>query len=153
MRDGLALVGFVVLCLAVGSLGGWITAQPVVDWYPMLAKPSWTPPSWVFGPAWTVLYILMGIAAWLVWRKGNAQGTMLIFAAQLLLNFAWSLLFFGARSPGLGVIEVIPFWIAVALMIFAYSFKSRVAAWLMVPYLVWVSFAAALNASIYMLNS
>lgn len=152
MRDGVALAGFVVLCLAVGALGGWATAQLVADWYPALAKPSWTPPPWLFAPVWTALYILMGIAAWLVWRKGDARGAMLLFAAQLLLNLAWSFLFFGARSPGLGLLDIIALWIAIAAMIFAYSFKSRVAAFLMVPYLAWVSFATALNAAVFMLN-
>lgn len=151
-RDVLALIGFVVLCLAVGGLGGWVTAGPVVEWYPSIAKPSWTPPSWVFGPVWTLLFILMGIAAWLVWRSGNARVPMLLFGAQLLLNLAWSFLFFGARSPGLGLLDIVPLWIAIAATIFAFSFRSRVAAFLMVPYLAWVSFATALNAAIYMLN-
>jgi tryptophan-rich sensory protein len=151
-REIWALIGFVVLCLAVGGLGGWVTAVPVVEWYPSIAKPSWTPPSWVFGPVWTLLFILMGIAAWLVWRSGNARGAMILFGAQLLLNLAWSVLFFGARSPGLGLVDIVPLWITIAATIFAFSLRSRVAAFLMVPYLAWVSFATALNAAIYMLN-
>ncbi len=152
MRNGLALAGFVVLCLAVGGLGGWATAQSVAEWYPTLAKPSWTPPPWLFAPVWTVLYILMGVAAWLVWKKGTAQGPMVLFGAQLLLNLAWSFLFFGARSPGLALIDIAVLWIAIAAMIFAYAFRSRLAAYLMVPYLAWVSFAMALNAAVFMLN-
>lgn len=152
MRNGLALVGFVVLCLAVGSLGGWVTAQPVAEWYPTLAKPSWTPPPWLFAPVWTVLYMMMGVAAWLVWKAGNAKGALLLFGAQLLLNLAWSFLFFGARSPGLALIDIVAMWIAIAATIFAFAFRSRLAAFLMVPYLAWVSFAAALNAAIFMLN-
>ena len=152
MRNGLALAGFVVLCLAVGWLGGWATAQSVAEWYPTLAKPSWTPPPWLFAPVWTVLYILMGVAAWLVWKAGNAKGAMLLFGAQLLLNLAWSFLFFGARSPGLALIDIAALWLAIAAMIFAYAFRSRLAAYLTVPYLAWVSFAMALNAAVFMLN-
>jgi translocator protein len=152
LRNGLALIGFVLGCLAVGSLAGFATSQSVLEWYPTLNKPSWNPPSWLFAPAWTVLYTMMGVAAWLVWKQGNARTALLLFAAQLLLNLAWSFLFFGARSPGLGLIDVIAMWIAIAATIFAFSFKSRLAAFLMVPYLCWVSFAAALNAAIYMLN-
>lgn len=152
MRTWLALFGFVVLCLAVGALGGWATAQSVAEWYPTLAKPSWTPPPWLFAPVWTALYILMGLSAWLVWKKGNAQGAMMLFGAQLLLNLAWSFLFFGARSPGLALVDIIALWIAIAAMIFAYALKNRLAAFLMVPYLAWVSFATALNAAIFMLN-
>ena len=152
MRNGLALAGFVVLCLAVGGLGGWATAQSVAEWYPTLAKPSWTPPPWLFAPVWTVLYILMGVAAWLVWKAGNAKGAMLLFGAQLLLNLAWSFLFFGARSPGLALIDIAVLWLAIAAMIFAYAFRSRLAAYLTVPYLAWVSFAMALNAAVFMLN-
>jgi translocator protein len=152
MRQWLVLAGFVALCLAVGSLAGLVTTSAVAEWYPTLNKPWWRPPNWLFGPAWTVLYILMGIAAWLVWRVGNARNALLLWGAQLLLNFAWSFLFFGARSPGLGLIDIIAMWIAIAATIFAFSFKSRLAAFLMVPYLCWVSFALALNAAIFMMN-
>jgi translocator protein len=152
MRNGLALAGFMVVALAMGGLGGFITAQPVLDWYPLLNKPSWTPPSWLFGPVWTVLYILMALAAWLVWKKGNSRTEMLLWGAQLLLNLGWSVLFFGARSPGLGLIEIVFLWLSIAATIFAFAFKSRLAAFLMVPYLCWVSFAGALNAAIYMMN-
>ncbi len=152
MRDWLALAGFVVLCLAVGALGGWATAQSVAEWYPTLNKPTWTPPPWVFAPVWTMLYILMGLAAWLVWRKGNARTAMVLFGVQLLLNLAWSFLFFGARSPGLGLVDIVVLWLAIAAMIFAYFSKSRPAALMMLPYLAWVSFATALNVAIYALN-
>jgi translocator protein len=152
MRQWWALAGFLALCVGGGMLSGLVTAPAILEWYPTLNKPSWTPPSWLFGPAWTVFYILMAIAAWLVWKTGNAKTAMILFFAQLLLNFAWSLLFFGARSPGLGLIDVTAMWLAIAATIFAFAFKSRLAAFLMVPYLCWVSFAAALNAAIYTLN-
>ena len=152
MRQWLVLAGFIGLCLAVGIIAGLVTAPAVIEWYPTLAKPSWTPPSWLFAPAWTVLYILMAVAAWLVWKAGNAKAALILFFGQLLLNLAWSVLFFGARSPGLGLIDVTAMWLAIAATIFAFAFRSRLAAFLMVPYLCWVSFAAALNASIFMLN-
>jgi translocator protein len=152
MKQWWVLAGFIALCMAVGVGAGLVTAPAVLEWYPTLNKPSWTPPSWLFAPAWTVLYILMAIAAWLVWKAGNAKAALTLFFAQLLLNFAWSVLFFGARSPGLGLIDVAAMWLAIAATIFAFAFKSRLAAFLMVPYLCWVSFAAALNAAIFMLN-
>jgi translocator protein len=152
MKQWWVLAGFIALCMAVGIGAGLVTAPAVLEWYPTLNKPSWTPPSWLFAPAWTVLYILMAVAAWLVWKAGNAKAALTLFFAQLLLNFAWSVLFFGARSPGLGLIDVAAMWLAIAATIFAFAFKSRLAAFLMVPYLCWVSFAAALNAAIFMLN-
>jgi translocator protein len=152
MRQWLVLAGILVLCLAVGGLGGFATAQSVVDWYPALNKPSWTPPSWLFGPVWTVLYIMMAVAAWLVWKAGEAKGALLLFGAQLLLNLAWSFLFFGAKSPGLGLINICVLWLAIAATIFAFSLRSRIAGFMMVPYLAWVSFATALNTAIYLLN-
>jgi translocator protein len=152
MKQWWVLAGFLALCLAVGTGAGVVTAPAVAEWYPFLNKPSWTPPSWLFAPAWTVLYILMAVAAWLVWKAGNAKTALILFFAQLLLNFAWSVLFFGARSPGLGLIDVAAMWLAIAATIFAFAFRSRLAAFLMVPYLCWVSFAAALNAAIFMMN-
>jgi tryptophan-rich sensory protein len=152
VRQWLVLLALVALCLGVGALGGWITAQSVTEWYPTLAKPSWTPPNWLFAPAWTTLYILMAAAAWLVWKAGNARGALLLFAAQLLLNLAWSFLFFGARSPGLGLLDIAALWLAIAATIFAFSLRSRAAAFLMLPYLMWVSYASALNAAIWILN-
>lgn len=152
MRQWLVLAGFLALCLCVGSAAGLVTGPAVAEWYPTLVKPSWRPPNWLFAPAWTVLYIMMAVAAWLVWKTGNSKNALMIWGGQLLLNFAWSFMFFGARSPGLGLINIIALWLAIAATIFAFSLKSRLAAFLMVPYLCWVSFALALNASIFMLN-
>lgn len=152
MRQWWVLAGFIVACVAVGGLGGFATAQSVVEWYPTLNKPSWTPPSWLFGPVWTLLYLMMAVAAWLVWRAGNSKGALILFWAQLALNLAWSFLFFGARSPILGLLDIILLWIAIAATIFAFALHSRKAAFLLVPYLAWVSFATALNSAIYLLN-
>jgi translocator protein len=152
MKQWWVLAGFLGLCLAVGFLAGMVTAPAVAEWYPTLVKPSWRPPNWLFAPAWTALYIMMAVAAWLVWKAGDAKPALLLWGGQLLLNFAWSFLFFGARSPVLGLIDIVLLWLAIAATIFAFSFKSRAAAFLMVPYLCWVSFATALNAAIVMLN-
>ena len=152
MRQILVLVGLIVACLAVGGLGGWVTVAAVAEWYPTLVKPTWSPPSWLFGPVWTVLYIMMAVAAWLVWRAGKAKTALSLFALQLTFNCVWSFLFFGARSPGLALIDNVFMWLAILATIIAFQRKSSAAALLMVPYLAWVSFAAALNAAIWSLN-
>jgi translocator protein len=152
MKKWIALAGFVALCIAVGGLAGFATASSVSDWYPALNKPSWTPPGWLFGPVWTVLYVMIAVAGWLVWLKPDSKGALLLWSGQLLLNFAWSFLFFGARSPGLGLMCIIAMWLAIAATIFAFALKSRPAAFLLVPYLMWVSFAMALNTAIWQLN-
>jgi translocator protein len=148
-----ALASFVALCVAVGAGAGFATSQSVADWYPTLAKPSWTPPSWLFGPVWTVLYVMMAVAAWLVWKRGAmARPALLIFFLQLALNLAWSLLFFGLRSPFAGLIDIILMWITIVATILAFYSHNRIAAVLLVPYFAWVTFAAALNAAIWMMN-
>jgi translocator protein len=152
MRQWLVLAALIVLCLGVGAVAGFATSQSIDTWYVTLVKPSWTPPNWLFGPAWTVLYIMMAVAAWLVWKVGDAKHALILWGGQLALNFSWSFLFFGAQSPGLGLINIFAMWLAIAATIFAFAFKSRVAAFLMVPYLCWVSYATALNIAIYTLN-
>jgi translocator protein len=149
----LVLAGFVLLCLAVGGIAGFATAQSVNDWYLTLNRPSWNPPGWLFGPVWTTLYVMMAVAAWLVWRRGgNIQGAMILFFSQLALNFAWSFLFFGARSPWLGLVDIAMLWVALLATTIVFFGKSRVAGLLMLPYLAWVSFAAVLNFTIWRLN-
>ena len=153
----LVLAGFVGLCLAVGALGGWATSSSVADWYPTLNKPAWNPPAWVFGPVWTVLYVMMGVAAWLVWKqgKGSVKGSgpaLGWFFVQLALNGLWSFLFFGARSPGLAFLEILLLWAALAMTIYAFFQRSKPAGLIMLPYIGWVSFAAFLNFSIWRLN-
>ncbi len=149
----LVLAGFILVCLVTGGLGGWATAQSVTDWYPTLVKPSWNPPNWIFGPVWTALYLMMAVAAWLVWRSdGNIRGAMILFFSQLALNFAWSFLFFGARSPWLGLMDIAMLWLALVITVIAFFQKSAAAGLLMLPYLAWVSFAAILNLAIWRLN-
>ncbi|WP_421696145.1 TspO/MBR family protein [Aestuariivirga sp.] len=152
-KDWLVLAGFILLCNAAGIFGGLVTADSVGSWYSTLAKPSWNPPSWLFGPVWTLLYIMMAVAAWLVWRTKDRVGPALtLFFVQLALNVAWSLIFFGARSPGMALVEVVFLWAAVLLTMLAFFKRHTIAGWLFVPYLAWVSFAAFLNLTIWQLN-
>jgi len=152
----LGLAAALGLSLGTGLVGSLATASSVATWYPALDKPSWTPPDWLFGPVWTLLYMMMGVAAWLVWRgaaSGRARLPLLLFALQLLLNACWSLLFFGLRSPGLALIEIVLLWLAIAATLWAFARVRAWAALLLAPYLAWVTFAAALNLEIWRLNS
>ena len=103
-RQWIVLAGFIAICLLAGALGGWVTSQSVAEWYPALNKPAWNPPAWVFAPVWTTLYVMMAVAAWLVWKKAprgsGVRLALVLFFVQLALNCLWSFLFFGARSPG-----------------------------------------------------
>ncbi|MES1210793.1 MAG: TspO/MBR family protein [Acidobacteriota bacterium] len=154
-RSLLALAGFAALCFAAAALGGIWTSGAIPTWYQEIAKPAWTPPSWLFGPVWTALYLAMGVAAWLVWKQGGwsaRRGALTLFLVQLALNTAWSGLFFGLRNPALGMLDITLLWIAILLTLLAFRRVSAAAAWLFVPYLLWVTFAAALNVSIWRLN-
>ena len=150
-RAWFALLGIVLTCLAVGALGGLVTSAAIPTWYATLAKPTWTPPGWLFGPVWTALYVAMAVAAWRLWRRDGLveeRLPLVLFALQLLLNGAWSWIFFGARAPCAALVEIVFLWLAVAAAtVFTFP-RDRVAGWLYVPYLAWVTFATALNASI-----
>mgnify|MGYP002152814563 CR=1 FL=1 len=139
-----------------GAVGSIFTAPAITGWYEMLEKPALNPPSWVFGPAWTTLYLLMGIAAFLVWRRGfgrrDVKIALLAFAVQLVLNAIWSILFFGLRSPGWALAEIIVLWAAIITTTILFRRVSRPAAYLMLPYILWVAFAAYLNWAIWTLN-
>jgi tryptophan-rich sensory protein len=149
-----------VICLGVCQLAGFIgsifTRPAISTWYAELIKPRFTPPDWVFGPTWISLYILMGIAAFLVWRKGLhhqvVRRALAIFGVQLVLNALWSFLFFGLRSPLAGVIGIFILGIAIILTIRSFLKVSRTAGLLLIPYFLWVSFASGLNLSIWWLN-
>lgn len=150
-----ALALFVAACVLTGAIGGIATASSVDSWLPGLNKPSWNPPDSVFGPVWTLLYLMMAVAAWLVWRRrdqSSVRTSMLLFGIQLALNAGWSIVFFGLRQPGLAVIEIVLLWLAIAATIRAFARVSVPAALLLVPYLGWVSFASALNFAIWRLN-
>ena len=155
VRSLAALIVATATCLVVGVSGSLVTATSVREWYPFIQKPWWTPPSAVFGPVWTVLYLLMGVSAWLIWRdaEGNARrSALLIFVTQLVLNGTWYYLFFGLRSPGWGALEIVLLWCSIVATLLAFARISRLAAGLLLPYLLWVSYAAALNFAIWNLN-
>jgi tryptophan-rich sensory protein len=145
-------VAFVALCFGTAALGNTATARSVLEWYPGLRKPPWTPPNWVFGPVWTVLYGMMAVAGWLAWRDERSRTTTLVFLLQLLLNGAWSWLFFGLRRPDLALVGVVLLWLAIVATITAFWKISRLAVILFVPYLAWVTFAAFLNRAVVRLN-
>ncbi|MGL6180620.1 MAG: TspO/MBR family protein [Aestuariivirga sp.] len=149
----LVLAGFIFVCLAAGFGASFATAPAIIEWYPTLNKPWWNPPNWAFGPAWTILYILMAIAAWLVWKQPkDTKGALILFFSQLALNFAWSFLFFGARSPWLGLIGVAFMLAAVAITTVVFWRITKPAGMLFIPYLAWTAFAAFLNLTIWRMN-
>lgn len=155
LRSAAALVVSTGSCLLVGVSGSLVTATSVREWYPHIQKPSWTPPSAAFGPVWTALYLLMGVSAWLIWRDsvGSARrAALLVFVTQLVLNGTWSFLFFGLRSPGWAALEIVLLWSSIAATMLAFARIRRLAAVLLLPYLVWVSYAMALNVAIWNLN-
>lgn len=149
-----------IICLAIpflaGAIGGFFTAPAIPTWYAGLAKPVFNPPPWIFGPAWSALYAMMGVALYLVWRRGLKQPGVkraaILFAAQMALNAAWPILFFGLRNPGIALIEIAVLWVMILLTLLAFLRVSRTAGLLLVPYLAWVSFAAVLNFAIWRLN-
>ncbi|MCJ7630404.1 MAG: tryptophan-rich sensory protein [Longimicrobiales bacterium] len=156
MGNFIRLAISVVTPLAVGGLSGFATARGVQEWYPTLVKPSFNPPSWVFGPVWTLLYLMMGIAAFLVWQKGWETGAvktaLALFAIQLILNGLWSVLFFGLRMPGLAFAEILLLWVSIGGTMVLFWRLAPVAGMLLLPYEAWVTFAAVLNGAIWALN-
>ena len=155
-RDLIGLAVSLVICFGAAWLGSQFTTPSIPNWYAALHKPTWTPPNWLFAPVWTLLYLSMAIAAWLVWRKAGFGGAKLalgLFAFQLILNVCWSFFFFSAHRPGLAFAEIVLLWVFIAATLLAFLPLSRIAAWLLAPYLLWVGFAAALNFSIWRLNA
>lgn len=154
-KDFAVLAFCIGIPLAVGAIAGYATTSQIGGWYAGLDKPAFNPPDSVFGPVWTMLYILMGISLFLVWKApaGRARNRALaIFWLQLALNFAWSFLFFRFHWIGVALADILLIWAGVVVMIFAFGKVHRMAAVLQVPYLLWVSFATALNAAIWKLN-
>lgn len=154
-RDIIGLIVAVFGTEAIGALSGMAAGGDFVSFYETLRKPPATPPPAVFGPVWTVLYLLMGVAAWLVWREGLTRQTAValgLFAAQLALNFAWSLIFFGQHRLGAAMLEIAVLWLVILATIAAFWIVRPAAGALLLPYLAWVSFAAYLNAGIWRLN-
>ena len=145
-----------IITVGVGAIAGFATASNISGWYAALSKPSFNPPNWIFGPVWTLLYILMGIALYLIWKQPssfNKSNALRLFFIQLFLNFCWSFLFFYFHQIGLALIEIALLWLLIILTIFSFSKINNNAAWLLFPYVCWVSFATILNAAIYHLNS
>jgi translocator protein len=149
------LILFIAICLGIGGFGAIFTTTAVREWYPTLQKPPWTAPSWLFAPVWTALYLMMALAAWIVWRerlRAPVNKALAIFAFQLLLNAAWSPLFFGLQSPLAGLLVIIPLWAAILAALISFWRISPASGTLLIPYLAWVSFATALNLSIWRMN-
>lgn len=155
-RNLLGLVTCLAACYAAAVAGGLFTVGSIGDWYSTLAKPAWTPPAWLFGPVWTVLYGLMAVSVWLVWLRRGQQPVrwpIMAFTLQLILNAAWSPLFFGLHSPGIALVDIAALWTAIVVTVCLF-FRARVVSGiLMLPYVLWVSFAAALNFAIWQLNA
>ena len=154
-RQAVCLLSLVAICFAAAGAGGAITSVSVGDWYQTLKKPSWTPPDWLFGPVWTVLYFLMALSAWLVWRRGGwfaSRGSLALFGLQLILNVGWSVIFFGMRSPGFAFGEILILWLAIAATAISFWGQSTSAAIMFTPYLVWTTFAALLNFAIWRMS-
>lgn len=153
-RDVLGLLVSLALVFAIAAIGSGATFQGVNSWYPEIAKAPWNPPSWVFGPAWTLLYILMAVAAWRVWRTESPQrrGALVLYGVQLVLNGLWSWIFFGWALFWPAAVELLALLLVVGATWVAFRRIDRVAAWLLVPYLLWLSFALSLNVAIAVLN-
>jgi len=155
MRSTAILILFVALCFCAPLVGVALTRRAIPLWYSQLNKPSWTPPSWVFGPVWTALYLTMAVAAWLVWsRAGWDRGALALglFALQLVLNTLWTPIFFGLKMPGVAFGEIVLLWSSILATAIAFWRITPTAGWLMVPYLGWTTFAAVLNLTIWRMN-
>ncbi len=155
-RNLLKLLVCVAISESAGIIGSFFTISSIEGWYTALHKPFLSPPNWIFGPVWVILYVLMGVAAFLIWKKGwenkEVKAALAVFGLQLVLNTLWSIIFFGLHSPGLAFAEIMALWLAIIWTIVIFYKISRTAAWLLAPYILWVSFAAYLNFSIWMLN-
>ncbi|HEU0085977.1 MAG TPA: TspO/MBR family protein [Candidatus Paceibacterota bacterium] len=156
MPTFLKLIISIILPQLAGLIGALFTTPAIKDWYVDIIKPELNPPSFVFGPVWTILFILMGISFFIIWKKGldrkDVKIALGVFIVQLVLNSLWSIIFFGFENPGLAFIEIIFLWIAILATIILFWKISKPAAWLLVPYILWVSFASYLNYMIYVLN-
>lgn len=145
-----------LLCLGAGFIGSFATNKSVGTWYMTINKPVINPPNWIFGPVWTTLFILMGIALYLVWHKGftypGVKIAFIVFIVQLILNILWSVFFFGFRSPTLGFINILILWLAILFTIILFFRVSQTAGYMLIPYILWVSFASVLNGWIMFLN-
>jgi benzodiazapine receptor len=156
MKKSVRLIISIAVCEAIGLAATPFTISVIPTWYATLNKPSFSPPNWIFGPVWTILYLLMGVAAYLIWEKGlknkKTKIALIYFLIQLVFNFFWSVFFFGLRQPLLAFIDIIFLWLAIVITMLKFYKLSKTAFYLLVPYLLWVSFATILNFSIVVLN-
>jgi benzodiazapine receptor len=156
MKKAAGIVVFVVVCELAGIIGSLFTTPSIPGWYAGLAKPAFNPPSWIFAPVWTTLYALMGLAAFLVYEKGfkrpEVRKALTVFAVQLLLNTLWSIVFFGVQEIFAALVVIALLWAMILWTILLFNRISRAAAYLLIPYILWVSFASVLNAALYVLN-
>lgn len=157
-RQAVALVVLLILVALVARFGGYFTARSADDWYEALARPSWSPPGWLIGAIWTVLYVMMAVAAWLVWRDGAVRGVsakvpLAVWGVQLALNAAWSPIFFGLRAPGWALVDLVALWVAIVATTVLFFRRTLWAGILFLPYVAWVSFAGVLNLRIWQLNA
>ena len=152
----LKLMASILLCQIVGFIGSLATNPAIPTWYETLKKPAFSPPNWIFGPVWITLYTLMGISLFIIWQRGlkapGVKPALSFFSLQLLLNALWSWAFFGLRSPLIGLLDIVLLWVAILLTIRSFYVVSKTAVLLLLPYLLWVSFAAILNFSLWILN-
>ncbi|MBA2729027.1 MAG: tryptophan-rich sensory protein [Parachlamydiaceae bacterium] len=153
------LLFFLFLCFSIEIIGGWLTQTSVSSWYPTLKKPSWNPPNWIFGPVWTLLYGLMAFSVWLIWLKQqegdlrkNFTPAYFLFGLQLFLNCLWSGLFFWMQNPAIALIDILLLWIVLLFTILEFKKHSIMAALLLVPYFLWITYAVSLNSAIWVLN-
>ncbi|MFH1248926.1 MAG: TspO/MBR family protein [archaeon] len=155
-RKSITITFFMLICLLAGFIGSIFTTPAIPTWYAPINKPSFNPPNWIFAPVWTVLFLIMGVSLFLVWEKGwknkRVKAAIFVFSIQLILNVLWSIVFFGLKNPFLAFIDIIALWIFILMsMIFFYR-VSKQASLLLIPYILWVSFASALNLAIVLLN-
>jgi translocator protein len=149
------LIVSLILPLGLGSIAGMFTAGAVPEWYASLNRPSFNPPNWLFGPVWTALYIIMGISLFLIWKQSKSKErdlVVFVFLLQMALNFAWSFIFFYFNMIGFALIEIILLWMSIVIMLVLFYKIKPVAAYINIPYLLWVTFATILNAAYYILN-
>lgn len=145
----------IIICELVGIVGGFFTINSIPTWYKALNKPFFSPPNWIFGPVWTMLYFLMGLSLYLIWEKkanGRKMQGIIYFIAQLFFNFSWSIIFFGFRQPLIAFVNIVILWLLIYMTIVKFFKISKTAGILLLPYIIWVSFAALLNLSIVLLN-
>jgi len=155
MSVGQSIIGAIVALVVTFGAAAVGAGFPVDGWYEGLIKPAWNPPNWLFGPVWGVLYLLMAVAAWLVWRKSGLSGAAVplgLFGLQLVLNAAWSWLFFGLHRPGVALVEIVLLWAAILVTMISFWRVQPSAGWLLLPYQLWVTFATALNFALWRLN-